>query len=197
MNKIKSILLCISLCLIFLLKSALTEAALHPYYTPKDFHTHYNINAALLNSSPKIQENPLLRAPTLSALKRRTDNHFTAYFNEILPGGEIWIKALPNGKIDTILVAKEIDGFVNYHGKRVPKEILNYCVVEMVILTTLGYPTDKHSIDKGNETFLNLLNSYPTETVEYLYNPALNITYCVGLKRDNGRLYLYISTPAE
>ena len=78
-----------------------------------------------------------------------------------------------------------------------PREILNYCVVEMVILTTLGYPTDKHSIDKGNETFLNLLNSYPTETVEYLYNPALNITYCVGLKRNNGRLYLYISTPAE
>lgn len=196
MNKIRAIIFLLTFLTITCLFSLRTEAALHPWYSPQNFHDRYNLVVEAYN---RKKSNHSL-APKAAMLRRSDDEHnlFTSYFEGVLPGGQLSIITSADGKIQSVMVSKEIDGYRNVQGKKYPIEILKFAEVGMLILGALECPLkDPSSHPTVQEVFTKLVWNYDAEDIEYLYNPSLGITYALAFKESKGRLFLWISTPAK
>lgn len=173
-----------------------TEASLHPWYNPQNFHDQYNLQVEAYNRKSLNS-----KVPKITTLKRNDDNPqlYSSYFDGILPGGQLSVITGSNGKLESIMIMKEIDGYIQIKDKTVPKEIFKCTEIGVLILAVLGYPmNDNVSKQRVTDAIVKIVCNYDhDDNIEYLYNPSLGITYALAYKVSKGILFLWISTPSK
>ena len=191
MNRKKAAVIFITLFSIICLLPLKTEAALHPYFNAQDFYDSYNFWIENGNQRSSDFQTPLLES--LTAINE-SDREFVGYFDDTFPNAKIFIGLNKYGKIASIHVIKEIDGFTQLHGKTFPTDISAFNNVAAYILMVLEYPTNTNSYrQKLGDVIAEMAYNYDNKKQYTLYNPVTEVSYLLYYKYYKGELSLSIT----
>ncbi len=199
MNRIKASYILLTLFVIACLFPLKTEAALHISMDPQTFRDSYNFWVEEHNQRKIGEPIPLIEELTLTEYKGGSG--YEGFFDDNLPDGRIFIAVDNYGRMESIWIAKHIDGYKQHKGRNIPEDLFTFNEIAAYMLSTLEYPTNTKAYrQKLADTITDMFYNYDKRKKFSLYNPVTEVTYLLyyrvnEINRFENDLVLYIREP--
>lgn len=175
MNRIKAAFILFTLAATVFLFPLKTEAALHPYFNVQEFYDSYNFWVEQSRRRSDAFPMPLIESLTSS---EEEPWEFYGDFDDTFPNTKIFITTNRSGKMISLHISKEIEGYTQINGRTYPKDIFKLNQLMGMIIFSLEYPTGtKQDRQRVADVVSDASCNYDADTKYYLYNPMTQTTY--------------------